>query len=216
MRRQLTTIALSLVAFLAFTTAATAQSPQEVLSRFNDEPTVLEVQSVAMLYAGVDPDQVDGWYTQASLANLMPETAEYRFRFRTDDRTTDRATTDQDPVTGADLNFEDRREIREYEQLQHDVKVSWDLSELVFNPDVLRVAREVGRIAKQREDIVTTVTKLYYERRQAQIDMVLNPPSSTSEKLRAELRIQELTANIDALTGGWFGQELKAAGKDPY
>ena len=96
------------------------------------------------------------------------------------------------------------------------VKIEHSLSKLIFNPDVLRAAREVSRHTKLRDDVLSTVTKLYYERRRAQITMVLNPPKDTAERLRKGLRIQELTADIDALTGAWFSQELRRAGKNPY
>ena len=60
------------------------------------------------------------------------------------------------------------------------------------------------------------VTSLYFERRRAQVQLLLNPPSDTVERLRRELEIQELTASIDALTGGWFGEQLSASGLPSY
>jgi len=187
----------------------------QILAQFDDEPTVLEVQEAAMAYAGIDSDAISGWVGRANGANALPKQLEYRFQFEDENRDLERFTRDFNP-DGTTLGEEQRDELREQDEIRHQVTAEWDLSELVFNPDVLRAAREVGRQAKLREDILTTVTKLYYERRRAQIDMVLNPPEDASDRLRKELRIQELTADIDALTGAWFSGELRRAGKNPY
>ena len=41
--------------------------------------------------------------------------------------------------------------------------------------------------------------------------MVLNPPQSPHEQITEQLRLDEITANIDALTGGYFSAEVKKA-----
>lgn len=194
---------------------AHAQSADEILARFDTEPTVLEVQAAALDYAGLDPGAIGGWYTRASIANLLPERAQYRFRMRGIDREYDRFTEDLN-AESALLGADRRRETRTDEDQSHEVTVSWDFSDLIFNPDVLRVAAEASRQVKQRDSVLTTVTKLYYERRRAQIDLILRPPSDAADRLRAELRIQELTADLDAYTGAWFSQRLIATGKNPY
>lgn len=197
------------------TSAALAQSSDEILARFDDEPTVLEVQSAALIYAGIDQSSMEGWYTRANTSALLPEKLEVRYRY--DDRLDelDRVSDDLDALRNL-LGSDQREDIRTRKDDRIEVQGRWDFSELVFNPDVLRVSREVSRQVKQREDILTSVTKLYYERRRAQIDLVLNPPRDASDAIRKELRIQELTADLDALTGAWFSGELRKAGKNPY
>lgn len=220
MPRALAVFAAALLAALVLLGPATpgtaeAQSADEILARFDTEPTVLEVQAVALDYAGLDPDAIDGWYARANAAKALPERAQYRFRMREIDRGFDRFTEDLN-AEGAVLGVDRRREDRTDEDIQHEVTVQWDLSELVFNPDVLRVASETARQIKLRDSVLTTVTKLYYERRRAQIDLMLDAPTDAADRLRAELRIQELTADIDAFTGAWFSDRLRDIGKNPY
>src|SRR5690606_2250302 len=139
----------------------------EVLAQFDDEPTILEVQAAAVAYAGLDPDDISGWYSRASAANVLPRILEYRFQYEDEDRDLERFTRDFNP-DGSTLGEESRTEARGLAEMRHMVRAQWDLSELVFNPDILRATREVGRQTKLREDILTTITKLYYERRRAQ------------------------------------------------
>ena len=58
------------------------------------------------------------------------------------------------------------------------------------------------------EKVLGEVTRLYFERRRLQVDMLLNPKSDLLGQVKDELRLRELTANVDALTGGRFSAGL--------
>ena len=45
-------------------------------------------------------------------------------------------------------------------------------------------------------------------RRRLQVDMLLTPPTDRATLLSKNLRIEELTGLIDAMTGGWFQRQL--------
>jgi len=60
-----------------------------------------------------------------------------------------------------------------------------------------------------RDDILDDVTRTYFERRRLQVTLLANPPNDPQRLLEQELRVQELTALIDGLTGGFFSQHLK-------
>lgn len=228
MSRRRSLLSLLLIALLAIagsTSFAHAQDAQEILNSFADEPSILQVQSAALIYAGLDPQMVSGWYTRANIAKLMPDRAEYRVDFRNDTREINRFNQDNGAPTldangvflpGEVLGSELRDEQRSQDQTTHRVNVRWDFSELIFNPDILRVSREATRHVKVREDVLSSITKLYFERRRSQVELKLNPPSDVGERLRSDLQVQELTAEIDALTGGWFSSQLRAKGLNPY
>ncbi|MBI5098349.1 MAG: hypothetical protein HZB30_03800 [Nitrospirae bacterium] len=59
-----------------------------------------------------------------------------------------------------------------------------------------------------RDDILNEVTRLYFERRKMQIEMFLSPHADIKEKTDKELRLQELTSDIDALTGSYLSKRL--------
>lgn len=214
------TAAVSLVFLAALFGPAlvSAQTAEEVLDRFDAEPTILEVQNAAAEYAQISQGAMSGWNTRASLSALLPRLrVEYRLTnddnlqndYDEDFRLAADGTLIADTVQ-RDQSGDDDEEIRL--RFQGD----WELPELIFNPDILRISNEVSDLVELREDILTAVTTLYFERRRAQVQMLLDPPSDAIERLRRELEIQELTAGIDALTGGWFSSELSQAGLPTY
>ena len=69
---------------------AFGQSADEVLARSDDEPTVLEVQTAAMTYAGLHTDRLESWYCRANMAYILPEVAEYRIKIDDDFREIER------------------------------------------------------------------------------------------------------------------------------
>lgn len=211
----------SMVFFLFFALLASdvmAQSAEDILSTFDGEPTVREVQEVAAEYAQINESAMEGWRRRASTSALLPDVrVEYRFQME-DDRTDE---NDQDfevdangdlILTGLDLDV--RLDDDEYNQIS--LQGDWNFQELIWNADLLRISKETRDTVELREDILTTVTSLYFERRRAQVQLLVDPPSDAMERMRRELEIEELTAQIDAFTGGWFSEVLSAAGIQSY
>ena len=89
-------------------------------------------------------------------------------------------------------------------------RARWDLDRLVFNPDELRVAAEAIDVVELRQTVIDQVTRLYFERRRQQV-LLLRAAGDLENRLGLELRIEELTASLDGLTGGWFSARLRGA-----
>lgn len=90
---------------------------------------------------------------------------------------------------------------------QHEVleaRATWRLDRLVFDSAELRAASLGGQRARARAALAAQVTALYYKRRAAQVEALWNPPQTVEAQVRQELAIEELTAQLDALTGGWW------------
>ena len=180
-----------------------AQSPAEearrVLASFAHEPTVLEVQRAAAEYAEVAPEVYASWRGQTEWANLLPERVNgeiyYLDRDEKDVRTTQSTQSQAETVSLDD-------------HVRYKAVVEWDFSRLLFNPDTLTASRERSRIIERREDLLTTVNKLYFARRQLQAETALKPIEDTKRLIRTKLRLASLTADLDALTGGWFSKRL--------
>lgn len=215
------TLMLPLAALLVALLPATADAQRvgaidpevaSVLELFDHEPTAQAAQQAALRWANLHADRVPGWYRQVRISALLPRVRVEGLR-REHERLQVDGTQNFD-IDGSTFTPRDLRELRrDYEYTQFDVRAwaQWELSDIVWDSDVLRVSAESQRITRLRQDLTSTITSLYFDRRQRQVELELSPPSDLAGRLRAQLAIDQLTANIDALTGGWFIRELEAA-----
>ncbi len=60
-----------------------------------------------------------------------------------------------------------------------------------------------------RGDILDEVNKTYFERLRVKMELDSLSVEERKKRLEKELKLQELTASLDALTGGFFSQQLK-------
>jgi len=86
------------------------------------------------------------------------------------------------------------------------VGLSWDLREAIFNGDQVQIYSLVG----VQRDIMLEVLRAYFARRQLVLIAALRPPEDPVALAALELRIEEFTAIIDALTGEWFSRTVEA------
>lgn len=216
--RILLSAAIALGGLTAAVAPASAQSADEILRSFDGEPSILEVQRAASAHAQIDEGVIEGWTTRANTAALLPDVrVQYRTRAEDDLQNDDRQDYEVDPTLGEVLVDRERDErIEDDDEVTFLLQGDWNLNEIVWNPDIIRISDETRDLVELRSDILTTVTSLYFERRRAQVQLLMSPPSDAVERVRRELEIQELTAGIDALTGGWFSQQLSAAGLPTY
>ncbi|MCL2325067.1 MAG: hypothetical protein FWC40_00985 [Proteobacteria bacterium] len=188
---------------------ASAQSAQEILAQFNSEPSIEATQQAALEFAGLTSERLESLYSRAGAANALPKNVTYTFQFQ--DQNRDRPQRVVNKVTsGTSSSYERETTFREEtDQIRHNVRAQWDLSQLVYNPDQLRVYSQMNSTARNRNTILQQVTKTYYARRKLQVEMSMNPPTDVADRLKRELAIQELTAQLDAMTGGWYSGQLR-------
>ncbi|KPK36056.1 MAG: hypothetical protein AMK70_03670, partial [Nitrospira bacterium SG8_35_1] len=79
------------------------------------------------------------------------------------------------------------------------VSLTWELGDLVWNSVQTSIDNRSKLMVQLRDDILNEVTRLYYERRRLQVEMLISPPQGVQDSIERELRLQELTAAIDAL-----------------
>ena len=178
---------------------------QAVLRKFAGEPTIREVQNAAVAHARVDPELIDSMRWRLRTASALPQ-----FRINGDaQQNLDLAERNEVGAPNVLVSQDDK-------SFGATAQMTWDLDQLIFNRDELGLSRETVRLGNTRDRVVDTVTRRYYERRRLQIDLELSPPTDLGDSVRKELRVQELTADIDALTGGWYSSALERVGEKPY
>lgn len=161
---------------------------EEVLKQITaNEPTIQQVQEAALKYGEIiHPQSIKNSRRGARLKGLFPTVS------------VDYDKSIEEGGTGTNFGRFATG------PLDWGVSLSWDVGDLIFN-EQLRLIDSNTRLAVQlRDDILNEVTRLYYERQKLRTELALNPPEKQDDKLTKLLRAQELTANIDALTGGYF------------
>lgn len=176
----------------------TYTSVDEVMTEFSGEPDIRSVQAMSMRYSKTNPELMEKWLSASQRAYALPK-VNLQYEKQLDEGTR------YDYVAGADGTAEPQTD---YVQIGNDdkvvVKLEWRLDKLVMSSEQIRVINETGKANKMREKVLDEVTRLYFDRRRLQVDNLLNPPSSLQDQIEMELRLQEMTANLDALTGGEF------------
>ncbi len=171
---------------------------EQALESLKDEPSIQATQKAALTFFNIDADTVSSMRTRAKIKALVPlVTAKLRKRDEAADLTRiDHAFSDTEPLTEDDVAGD---------WLEWEVAGAWNLDRLVFNPEVL----DVSSLAVLQEGVLKEVTRLFYTRRRLQVDLILSPPNDPATRLSKQLRIDELTSTLDAMTGNLFSRNLK-------
>jgi hypothetical protein len=198
---------------LGFWQHAAAQEDPEMVKRadllfrrFVKEPKIRDLHKDALEFAMVNQDRISSLLGRARHAGWLPE-FRVRYNYNTDDdRNTAFPTTNSPILTTQRTDLDHRLEVR----------ATWKMDELIFNRNEIQIYRELRRLVELRTDVLKEVTKLYFERRRLQIDLATKPVANFLAYLRQRLRLQELSADLDTLTGGGFSRRMRAAGLNPY
>jgi hypothetical protein len=194
--------------FLAALAAASTSSPDLAAS---PDPRAEALRALALAGAG-DPDlgevraaaarEAEGgggsprdWARRARLAALLPRlTAEWH----------------HDEQAYRVVGLQASGEV-DYQRLSPGtsfaVRATWDLGALVAAREELAAASAAAARAQRREDAVGRATALFHERRRARLALLLAPPATAFAHAEAELAVERMTAELDALTGGLFARE---------
>ena len=167
-----------------------------IMQNFSYEPTYREIQEVAIKYAEVHPEKIIKWRQAAKVNALFP-----RLSFGIDKDYDGNLHWDTAGVDTWLIGPDD-------ESTGWDITCTWDLGDLIWNPSQTSIDVRSKLMVQLRDDILDEITRLYFERRRLQVELVQNPPKNINEFLKKELRLQELTANIDAMTGGYLSEEI--------
>jgi hypothetical protein len=194
---------LIVMALLLAAPTAYSQPTEDVRTKLDElkyEPTVRDVQEAALGYFRVNQRQIESMRNRARSKAIAPvvEISGGFSKSELDDISTNAAegfnTLDDPWVTrgSGGIGWNVRG------------KMSFNLPRLVFNPEELDVASLAGLV----EGILKESTRLYFMRRRLQVDMILKPPTDQATLISKQLRIEELTGLLDAMTGGWFQRSL--------
>jgi hypothetical protein len=160
------------------------------------EPTVDAVQQAAIRAGHADPGRAEAAADRARAAGLLPAVRVRVARDLGRDQ-----SLDLEPGTADQLGVDARS------RLVLEVRAEWDLSRLAYEPEELHALETASRLAQDRRAIVEAVTRVYFERQGLRQRLARSAQPDTQAEDR--VRLQETTAILDALTGGFFARELR-------
>jgi hypothetical protein len=176
---------------------------RELFQIMRAEPQIRTVQDWAMSYYRLEPDRVHALARNARLKGLVPEV-----EASLDNSMGHQFTNTRDglypilPNPPENPNPESLKErvSATNDQLTWRLRAVWSLDRLVFNAEAL----DAKSLTSLQENLVREVTALYYARRRLVVNLILSPPEAEEELIYEIMRLEELTATVDAMTGAKF------------
>ncbi len=164
------------------------------------EPTAQDIQKAAIRYANIRNGKIKRWHAASRLGGLLPTFSVGKTFSHNPSIDIDRGgTADKDVyIQGPD-----------YVRNAWDMNVSWHFSDLLYSSAQTSIDSREKLMVELRNDILAEVTRVFYERRRLEMEILFQPPASEQEHLEKLLRIDELTSLLDGSTNGYFSKRLK-------
>jgi photosystem II stability/assembly factor-like uncharacterized protein len=164
------------------------------------EPSIEEIHLAAIEYAEVSPDKIKWMRSAAKTQALIPKVT-----FGIDGDVSKKIDLDRGGTNDADIYIEGPRD----KKWGWDIGLTWNLGELIWSYHQTSIDVRSRLMVQLRNDVLDEVTKLYFERLRLKGELMQSPLQDTKQASLKQLRLVELTANIDALTGGYLSRSIR-------
>jgi hypothetical protein len=199
-------------------------TPQLSPSQPRRSPSIAAVHRVVLRHQGLENRVFDDAWRGVRRRGWLPIVG---LRLGVDRDTGHRSDDDEIFVSGAYHLLRDKDDDRSLD-LGASLTMTWDFRDLAYEPDQIELSRESRLVIGLRDDVLDEVNQLYFERLAIARDLaalrvgapalpdktaepIALPESPATRDARIAtlaLRLEELTAGLDAWTGGWFGRQL--------
>jgi len=164
------------------------------------EPKIKDLQEAAIKYAEVNPEKISQWRKKAAIKAILPQLSVG----------VDRNSTDLWHWEGGSTTREDDDILRRgRDSIDWDVSLSWDLSDLVWNEAQASIDVRSRLMVELRDDILDQVNKFYFERLRVKMELDSLNIEDRKKRFEKELKLDELAASLDALTAGYYSEQLR-------
>lgn len=164
---------------------------REMPEYFKNEPTIKELHKAAIEYVQViNPRKIENLRSQARVKAILPE-----------------VSVDYDRTITSYANSSSTR--FEVGPSDWGVSLKWSLSDLIWSEQQRLIDGQARLMVVLRNDILDEVNKIYFERRRVKIELANLSYQDERKLWEKKIKLEELTASLDALTGGYFSQHLK-------
>ncbi len=172
-----------------------------------EEPSGRQIQMAALQFYDLSPNKNRRWLKNASRSRYLPS---LKITFDYSDKKTKSLSIENSLGISSDGTVvlgPDQIDYDETEQEAYSFQVSlvWNPGELLFNRDLPRTAKLIRHLSDREREISATVLQLYSERKKLITSYKENEKTiSMEERILLALEIEETSARIDNLTGGFF------------
>lgn len=165
------------------------------------EPAVREIQKHAIRYGNLGNGKINRWHWASRLRAFVP-----RLTFSKDFSINENIDIDRGGTNDPDKFIHGPDEAKQ----GWGGGLTWELGDLLYSSAQTSIDSRAKLLVELRESLLSEVTRIYFERRRVQMEIVFSPPNITlQERLDLFLRLDELTAQIDALTDGFLSRRLE-------
>ncbi len=162
------------------------------------EPSIQALQRRVIEYSEVAPEKIARWRQQARWRALIP---------------TFNLSMDRDwdsNVTSSSSSGVSRFFVGPIEENSGvGFSFNWDLGDFIWSTDQTSIDVRSRLMVQLRQDLLEETTRLYFERQKLMAEFEGHPSTDPFLNHERRIRIQELTAYLDAISGGWFSREME-------
>ena len=162
-----------------------------------EDPPIAALRAAATALVLAEPERAHSLIERARFAGWLPE-----LRIMVDRRFARSESVDlgtpSDGAALAPVGIDSNNDVR------YQARATWDLSKIIFNPDEIAAQFQALRTADTRREIEALVIRLYFERRRLKAESAAADDLDMLPGSKRELRVAEIEAELDALTGGAF------------
>jgi hypothetical protein len=163
-----------------------------------EEPDLSQVRARAVEHAGLDGKAERAWARRARWSALLPDLTLRANHGAGEDRDLSRSSSGTERLdVGADSDFD------------IEARAVWELDRLVFDDVEIRALQAVQRTYRERVQLLGQVSSLYYQRRKLVLGALLAPQTDPYKVALHAIAVAEVSAQLDALTGGYFSRALR-------
>ena len=164
------------------------------------EPSAREVQKAAIRYGDLGNGKIKRWQWGSRVRSLIPKVSVGKDLSVSSNVDIDRAGTNNPDffISGPD----DRTKASHLD-------LTWEVGDLLYSSAQPAIDSRTKLLVELRESILSEVTRIYFERRRAQMELAFSPPQSPQEYYELLFRLDELTSQLDGLTNGFLSHQLQ-------
>lgn len=168
-------------------------------SLIQKEPSALEIQQAVIRYANLKNGKIKRWHLESRLSALLPS-----LNFGKDFSSGNSIDLDRGGTNDPDVYIDGPQE----KNKGWDVSVDWDFKDFIWSSSQTSIDSREKLMVDLRQDLLSEVTRIYFERRRLQMDLVFTPSDSERGHFEKLIRMDELTSLLDAMTDGFMQKRL--------